>query len=133
MQRLRGGTCASFFGGDDGEWHALLNEPLYRLLAVLHYVAHHVFVTEASTSVERISDVCIYTVIFIQYGSNTALGPVGCALGNSAFTQDGDARELRSFKGDTEASRAASYNNDIKIIHVSASPGDAGDRRLSGE
>ena len=95
-----------------GEGHALVDQPLDGLSAVLDGKAHGVFVAQAAAGIEGVIDVGLDGVGVIQHGGDTALGPERRAIGEVAFAQYGNAQMTGQGQRKAQAgSAAANYQN----------------------
>ncbi|CAI8745808.1 hypothetical protein EMIT0P176_160097 [Pseudomonas sp. IT-P176] len=98
-----------------GEGHALIDQPLYGFAAVLYREPHRVFVTQATAGVEGVVDMRFNGIGIVQHGSNTALGPVGRAVGKVAFAQYRNAQMIRQRQCQTQTGSAAANHQNIVL------------------
>jgi hypothetical protein len=97
-----------------GERHALIDQPLNGLFAVLDSEAHGVFVAQATAGIQGVIDVGFNGIGVIQHGSDTALGPEGRAIGEVAFAQYGNAQMIG--QGQRKAQTGSTAANHQNIV-----------------
>ena len=98
-----------------GEGHALVDQPLDRLAAVLDGKAHRVFVAQAAAGVKGVFDVGLHCVGVIQHRSDTALGPERRTIGQVALTQDCNAQVAGEGERKAQACCAATDHQNIVL------------------
>ncbi|CAI8777222.1 Transcriptional regulator [Pseudomonas marginalis] len=98
-----------------GEGHALVDQPLDRLAAMLDGEAHRVFVAQAAAGVEGVFNVGLHRIGVVQHRGDTALGPECRTVGQVAFAQDGNAQVAGKGQRKAQAGRAAADHQDIVL------------------
>ena len=99
-----------------GEGHALFDQPLDGLAAVLDGEAYGILAAQAATGVEGVGDMGFDGVGVIQHGRHAALGPVGGAVGQVALAQHGDTQVRGQGQGQGQAGSAAADDQDVMLI-----------------
>ena len=88
------------------ERHALLDEPLDRLAAVLGDEARRVLVDQAGPGLLGVADVEVDAVVVAQHAHDAALGPRGGRLVEAALGEQDDRVPIGEMEGDRQSGEA---------------------------
>ena len=94
------------------ERHALLDEPLDRLGAVLGDELRRVLVDEAGAGILRVADVQLDAVVVAEHADDAALGPGGRRLVEVALGEQDDRVPVGEVEGDGQAGEAGADDDD---------------------
>ncbi|MNT48873.1 hypothetical protein D3C72_1856800 [compost metagenome] len=98
-----------------GKGHALVDQPLDGLAAMLNSKAHGVFMAQAAAGVEGVLDVRLHGVSVIKHGGDSALGPISGAVGKIALAQHGNTQVAGEVQRQAQTGGAAADHEDIVL------------------
>jgi len=101
--------------------YALLDQPLDRLVAVFDGEAYGVFTAQSAASHQRIGDMGFHGVGGVQDRSNSALSPIGGAIGQVALAQYRNAQVGRKVEREGKAGGTAADDQHVvskNLVHV---------------
>ncbi|RMN94112.1 hypothetical protein ALQ51_05485 [Pseudomonas cannabina] len=90
-----------------GKRHALIDQPLNGLAAVLHGKAHGVFMAKAAAGVQCVFDMRLHGVAVIEDRRHAALRPECRTVGQIALAQHGNPQMPGKRQGQTQSGSAA--------------------------
>ena len=98
-----------------GKGHALFDQPVDGFAAVLDGEAHRILAAQTTAGIEGVFDVGFDRVGIVQYGGDTALGPVGGAVVQCAFAQHGNAQVRRQGERQGQACGATADHQNVVL------------------